>query len=550
MLEAAQLGLWDWDVDAGLVVWDDRSLAMFGRTRETMPGTLADLDAVIHPDDLADVGSALEQARQTAGSVDVEYRVVWLDGSVHWLNGRGQALVDDTGRVKRMLGTNADVTAQRSAALQQVDDARRMAGLVAVAQALGGAGSEDDVLQVVVDLGVALVGAEAAALCVTDVAEGQVQAWTVGVDEQVQVQVAHLPADFPLPMVDAAVTGTTHFLCDRAAASGIFPGGQALFELSDVQGMAAVPLEAQGRVLGSLSVGWAAPRSWREQDRALLLALATLTAQALERIWARRNERRLSETLQRTLLTSPPQPDDLQIAVRYQPAAQQAQVGGDWHDAFIAPGGLVTLVVGDVAGHDQDAAAAMAQVRNVLRGVAQTLGEPPAAVLSGLDRALQALAVPALATAVLCQVVPDAASTGHGDGVDAVRLRWSNAGHPPPLLVRPDGRARVLHSPPDLLLGLRSTTPRADHDAALPAGSTLVLYTDGLVERRRELLDEGIERLRTTVQEHAALPVEELASRLLHLLAADAEDDVALLVLRVGTDHAGHAGRDVEAGAA
>lgn len=355
-LEAAQLGLWDWDVVSGAVLWDD----------------------------LPAVTAGLERARARAGAVDLQFRVVWPDGQVRWLNGRGQAMRDASGEVVRLLGT-ADVTERRAAALEQVSDARRLAGLVAVAQALGGARAEEDVLPVATGLGVGLLGARAAVLCVADPVGGGVRAWTAGIEQAVGVEVAALPADFPLPMVDAAGTRAVHFLPDRATALALFPGGQALYERVGAQATAAVPLLAEARLLGSPSTGYDARRSWREPDRALLGALATLTAQALERTWARRAERRLSETLQRTLLTRPPQPDDLQIAVRYQPAAQEAQVGGDGYDAFVTPGGVTTLVVGDVTGHDQDAAAGTAQVRNVLRGVAQTLPGPPAAVLSALD---------------------------------------------------------------------------------------------------------------------------------------------------------------------
>lgn len=149
-----------------------------------------------------------------------------------------------------------------------------------------------------------------------------------------------------------------------------------------------------------------------------------------------------------------------------------------------------------------------------------------AAVLRALDRALLALAVPALATGVLCQVLPNPS------GRPGRHLLWSNAGHPPPLLVDPDGVVRVLERQPDLLLGLEPATVRCDHRVALPDGATVVLYTDGLVEQRGESVDDGVERLRRTVQAHAALPVEQLADQLLQQLATAAEDDVALLVLR------------------
>jgi serine phosphatase RsbU (regulator of sigma subunit) len=236
--------------------------------------------------------------------------------------------------------------------------------------------------------------------------------------------------------------------------------------------------------------------------------------------------------LQRSLLTEPPEPDHLEVAVRYVPAASEAQVGGDWYDAFLLGDGRTALVIGDVTGHDRYAAAAMAQVRNVLRGVAHCRQETPAAVLSALDRALRDLAVDTLATAVLATVeqCPEEAERG------VRRLRWSNAGHPPPLLIAPDGVVTVLEREPDLLLGLDPAAPRTDHVQELPPGATVLFYTDGLVERRGASLDAGLDWLVCAVGRWAQLPLEELCDRLLGELSGGVEDDVALLAVRAHPD--------------
>jgi serine phosphatase RsbU (regulator of sigma subunit) len=302
-----------------------------------------------------------------------------------------------------------------------------------------------------------------------------------------------------------------------------------------VQAAAALPLEAGGRVIGALSLGWAAPRDLSPAEVELLEAFSVQCAQALERIATQHAERRataallrMSETLQRSLLTDPPQVDHLQIAVRYQPAAEQAQVGGDWYDAFVLGDGGTTVVVGDVAGHDRDAAAAMAQVRNVLRGVAHGLQASPAAVLSALDRAMRDLAVGSLATAVLARVEQTDDDAARG----VRRLRWSSAGHPPPLLLPGDGTGVLLQHPPDLLLGLEPDLPRTDHEHELAPGATVLLYSDGLVERRGADIDAGLEWLRGAAAELDHLPLEELCDALLHQLPRAVEDDVVLLALR------------------
>ena len=250
--------------------------------------------------------------------------------------------------------------------------------------------------------------------------------------------------------------------------------------------------------------------------------------QTLGRVAVREAERRLSETLQRSLLTQPPASGELEVAVRYQSAAELAQVGGDWYDAFYLPDGSLTMVVGDVAGHDHDAAASMGQLRNLLRGVAYTLQQPPAAVLTGLDLAMHGLAVNVFATAILAQVHDEGDAAG-------LTLRWSNAGHPPPVLIGADGRARLLETTPNLLLGLEASTVRVDHALVLEPGATLVIYTDGLLERRGVPLQESLDWLVAEVDGRHELSAEDLCDHLLGQIAGRAEDDVVLLVFRSAT---------------
>jgi hypothetical protein len=252
-----------------------------------------------------------------------------------------------------------------------------------------------------------------------------------------------------------------------------------------------------------------------------LRLVASAIGQALDRIDAREAAQSFSEALQRSLLTAPPRGAELDVAVRYQPAARVAQVGGDWYDAFAGPDGVLTLVVGDVTGHDRRAAATMAQVRNLLRGVAYAGSASPARNLAALDRAMAGLELGDFATAVLAEL-------------DGTTLRWSNAGHLPPAVLAPDGSVRLLATPPEPLLGLRAPQ-RADHAAQLEPGSAVVLYTDGLVERRDEPLDRGLERLSASLAGLRGLDAEAICDRLLAQLGNRRDDDVALLVVRTAT---------------
>ncbi len=237
----------------------------------------------------------------------------------------------------------------------------------------------------------------------------------------------------------------------------------------------------------------------------------------------------MSETLQRSLLTAPPEPDHLHLVTRYLPAAADAQIGGDWYDAFLGPDGATHLVIGDVTGHDREAAATMGALRNLLRGITWATGGTPAEGLTTLDRAIAGLDVGTLATVLTARVEQTADDRAAGRRT----LRWCNAGHPPPLLADPQGRVRLLEGR-DLLLGVDPSVDRHDLTAVLEPGSVLLLYTDGLVERRGEDLDAGTARLVATVGRlvQAGLPLEELCDRVLADLPARPQDDVALVALR------------------
>ena len=231
----------------------------------------------------------------------------------------------------------------------------------------------------------------------------------------------------------------------------------------------------------------------------------------------------LAEQLQRTLLTDPPPVSGLQLAVRYLPAVSDAAVGGDWYDSFPLPSGATQLVIGDVAGHDVAAASTMASVRGVLRGVAQSVPESPAAVLTALDAALDQLGGGTVITLVV--------ATAHRQDDGTTLLRWSNAGHPPPVLVPAGGGAEVLQRPINLVLGVDPAAPRQDHELLLARGDAVLLYTDGLVERRGVPLDDGTSWLVQELDRLAELPLEPMCDALL----ADVTlrlDDVALLAVR------------------
>jgi serine phosphatase RsbU (regulator of sigma subunit) len=193
-------------------------------------------------------------------------------------------------------------------------------------------------------------------------------------------------------------------------------------------------------------------------------------------------------------------------------------------------------------GHDIEAAAAMGQVKTLVRGIAYDRLEEPSGVLRRVDLALVGLAVPTLATALVCRVEQDGADRAAG----LRRLRWSSAGHPDPMLLHADGSVTDLAAPVGPPLGIGWLGTRTDGHATFPEGSTLLLFTDGLFERRGVPLDEGRAQVREILERCADLPLPLLCDRLLEELLGDGvEDDVAVLAVRA---HPVHLRRPAEAG--
>jgi PAS domain S-box-containing protein len=337
------------------------------------------------------------------------------------------------------------------------------------------------------------------------------------------------------PVMRSMASGQLTLVADARETMGrLLPAGEAreAFEALAAGTAITVPLVARGRTLGALSVYRSTDRGVPEaEDLATARDVADRVGLALDNSRLYEQQRRLAEGLQRSLLTAPPEPDHAEIVVRYRPAMEVAQVGGDWYDAFLQPSGATMLVIGDVVGHDTEAAAAMGQLRGMLRGIAYRDGVPPAAVLTQLDAAITGLDMGTMATAAIARVeqTPEEKAAG------LTRLRWSNAGHPPPLLLHPDGRIDELAGPrAELMLGVDPSAPRTDSVVTVRRGATLLLYTDGLVEGRDLPLDEGIARLRTALAELADRPLDQLCDEVIERLRPEGlQDDVALVAIRL-----------------
>jgi anti-sigma regulatory factor (Ser/Thr protein kinase)/putative methionine-R-sulfoxide reductase with GAF domain len=289
-----------------------------------------------------------------------------------------------------------------------------------------------------------------------------------------------------------------------------------------IRSLLGVPLIVDGKSVGVLHVGTLTPREFTNDNAALLQVVAQRAAPAIERARlyeALDREHRGAVALQRSLLPeSVPDIVGVDIAARYMPARDE--VGGDWYDVIDLPGGQVGLAIGDVAGHGVRAAALMGQLRTGLRAYALD-GYAPGETLKHVDRLLHTVRGEGMATAAYAILDP---ATG--------ALRLASAGHPPAVVVPSSGRAYLLESKPAPPLGTLPFGTYRETEATLAPGDALMLYTDGLVERRREPLTVGLERLR--VHASVVASADALAQRVVNRLVPPdgADDDVAIVVVR------------------
>jgi PAS domain S-box-containing protein len=349
--------------------------------------------------------------------------------------------------------------------------------------------------------------------------------------EDLQGPMPPIPEESPMPL-SRALRGVASNLAGPQTYqgppdSGIAVEQRRLFDATGMHSAAIAPIRSTRAVLGALTLGRDENQApFTPVDLPLIEDIARRAGLALDNARLYQRQRKVAETMQNHLLPQMPGVSGLQMTVRYLPAPDASQVGGDWYDAFPLSGASTALAIGDVVGHDLEAAAGMAQVRNMLRAYAWSQHEPPSRIVERLDEAIQHITDVTMATTIFARVEP--AEEGHW------QLSWTNAGHPPPLLISHDGLARYLTEGHGILLGTQTGTRRPDATVQLPPGSTLVLYTDGLIEAPRHTLDEGLDRLRQHAAALAHRPLASFTDQLLRRVRPSGnDDDVALLALRV-----------------
>jgi serine phosphatase RsbU (regulator of sigma subunit) len=258
-------------------------------------------------------------------------------------------------------------------------------------------------------------------------------------------------------------------------------------------------------------------------DENIVVALAGAAGVAIDNARLFQQLRDSAEHFQRLLLPRLPDLRPFTGAAVYRPASAPGRLGGDWYDALWLPDQACAAVIGDVVGHDLRAAATMAATRNMLRALLYDRRTPPSAVLAQLDHTLHAITDNPVTTALLARIEPGSAGW---------TLRWSTAGHLPPLLIIPGHPARYLHAEPGLPLGVDPVRPRPDHTHPLPGSATVVFFTDGLVEHPGHSIERGLDVAAEIATTHAERPLEELVQILADRHPSDGHDDMAILALR------------------
>jgi serine phosphatase RsbU (regulator of sigma subunit)/anti-sigma regulatory factor (Ser/Thr protein kinase) len=409
-------------------------------------------------------------------------------------------------------------------------DARRVAERAAartrvmqdVTAALARALTPAEVAEVVLHRGVPAVGAHSGVVALLNDQGDELQILSsVGYREGSMRAWRRFPLAAAVPLAEAVRTGLPVMATSMAEVAERYPPLRGSLVPVD-HALACIPLAVEGRSIGGMSISFGEERAVGPEDVELMTALANQCAQAMERARLYETERRIAETLQRSLLPQRlPAVDGLMLQARYLPAGRGEQVGGDWFDAIPLPDGRVGLAVGDVAGHGVRAASVMGQLRHALRAYAFE-GASPARVLDRLDRLVKASGDELMATAVYGVLSP---ATGE--------LVYALAGHPPPLLVGPQLDVRYLDEGRSVPLGAVDRSVFGEATARCEPGCTLLLYTDGIVDRRRVPMQESLARLERAATER--LDLDGLCDRILGEVfdGEDPEDDVALLAVRL-----------------
>ncbi|MFE2493614.1 SpoIIE family protein phosphatase [Streptomyces scopuliridis] len=526
-----RMGSFDWDLASGLLHLNAPALQILGLRPEEYAGDPRSLVRRMSLFEAARLKRLLARAlKEGTAEVAAYFRIVRHDGSRQWTRAQAHIAYDVAGRPRRIIGLvrSAEHELTEVAARSDLDEARRrLTGVVErTTVLLARAETVEDVLDVLRDEE-ALGHLKAVSVMLGVVEGGRIRTIAEGRSGSYVPELQYTRIDAPFPMSEVVRTQRPRFITSREDFRSSYPLLWPHVEPLSVSSGAYLPLIAQGRMIGAMGLLYPRHGGFSGEERTLLVALSSGIAQSLQRAILYEQEHDLAEDLQQAMLPRHvPEVPGARSAFRYRSARIGRSVGGDWYDVLPLPGNRVGLTIGDVQGHDTDAAVVMGQLRMALWAYAAE-GHPPDAAMARASALLRELGTDRFATCTYAEVN---LSTGG--------LRIVRAGHLDPLVRRADGGCHWIEASGGLPLGLSAEFAELGGISypvtrgVLEPGDTLLLCTDGLVEQPGIDLGESLEGLRETVRTGPA-DLEELADL---LFAAVGEriggDDMALLLLR------------------
>ncbi|WP_340561692.1 SpoIIE family protein phosphatase [Streptomyces sp. GSL17-111] len=519
-LSNASIGTFDWDFPSGHVVWDERSCRLFGISPEEFDGRIETFERSVHPEDRALVAEAVAKSHRT-GKYDVTYRVVHPDGAVRWITAESRVVYNREGNPQRMIGIVQDRTDEheREAARKARSDF-----ILALTRSLAAALSTDDVVSAVAAAALRELGGTRLAVFLRE-EDGTLRlAGSRGYAPE-QVPKLRLLGEVSTehPLLRSVWAGTPLFIETAREYRERFPDERLASPSGDnAQAWAVLPLMSARNLVGSCVITYARPRRFSPDDRTVYTAAAGIIAQALTRASLYDSGRGYLTELQQLMLPRDlPELPGLEVAVRYRPGSEGLDVGGDWYDVLRLPGDRAALIIGDVQGHSARAAAVMGQMRTAMRARAAEYHSAQG-LMAWANRTLCDLDTDLFATCIITEV--DRARR---------RLRIVRAGHPYPMLLCPDGTVRDIEVPGGTPLGTFTEETYPSWETELEPDSTLLLYTDGLVEAPGSDYTGGVTRIADQLARDGRLPLDVLADRLVAPAASRSlHDDIAVLLLR------------------
>ncbi|MFC0597747.1 SpoIIE family protein phosphatase [Streptomyces palmae] len=527
-MASAGIGSFDWDLVSGRLVWDERLCRMFGIAPQDFDHRIETLFDAVHPEDRETLDQALTESLQT-GRFTVRHRIRRRDDrAVRWIEVESRVVYGSGGQARGMIGVCRDVTDEQN---QDEERLARKDFVLAITRAFTGAATAEDIVATMADTVLPALGGQRMAIFLR-APDGQIRLFgSRGFAPEHRERldwISRIGADNPYlaPLRE----GEPMFLSSREEFLERI-GDPRLEPLPGLHSWAILPLSTADGLLGVCAIVYHRPHVFSPDEQVLGAGLAGILAQSLARARLFDERRAHLTELQQMMLPRrlPPLPG-LEVLVRYRPGSRGLEVGGDWYDALPQPDGRVTLVIGDVQGHNARAAGVMGQLRIAMRMQAED-GRGRAELMSRAGLTLYRMDTDLFATCCIAEICPASGA-----------LHVVRAGHPHPLLLQPDGSAAPLEVPGGMPLGIFPDETYPVTEATLAEGAVLLLYTDGLVERPGVDHDEAVaalcERLTHwggpgTADPAPGTDLDRLAEQVINpAVSASFGDDVAVLLVR------------------